>query len=380
MGGQRPRPARHELEAAGAYGPDGDQLVGPIDLVGWPVPVAIGVQRYPLPDGAAIPLLVWADRPPAATGTESARYWRRQRPTRNLLDAFISLDAADPAAIAAFAGRFGPLHLCAHGLPASHRAPPYWTPAAADLTSAHQVYCAAPVDPTTGLGFERAAAWQPFIESARALVVLAHLIASPSQGNDAGTRGAAIVDQIGHVWRIRRVLDDAGTALDRLDPPLPARKLGLALDGAEAIAPRLISDAVSEWLEIGNVRPRVIHEAGVFRLRYDAGGSVFGALAAALAAAVAQPAQWVICIHCARPDRRSRQPRADRRHFCDACRKNRVPARYAERDAARREREAHWWWSRGTAPRDICDLVRGTKLATVERWIARWQAAAREEE
>jgi hypothetical protein len=195
------------------------------------------------------------------------------------------------------------LHICRqHGWPSSHnRCPPDWRPESPEDLRGRGYLNSCPLIEGDGLYAEPLTAWRKFSREARAVL---RLIAEVEDGR-LGSQG------------------DWGVFLRSAPAPNDA-----------ATARELVCGYVTEWIEVGGVRPEVLWA--------DAGRSVlfgnrtlFGALAHQLLIALTNAPDLALCSECGNVFLPSRRPRLDQRHFCAACGRA-AAVRAAVRDHQRR--------------------------------------------
>jgi hypothetical protein len=210
--------------------------------------------------------------------------WPRDVDPRRMLDRFIRIRSG--ADVARFAGRYGVLGICEHGLPASHSPTPQPLPKSGTAT-----WCYA-------IGFFDTPQWEPierwfhFARQAETLVQIAaalHTAVMPSQDLWAGAfAGYATMPYTTEPW-------DHAT-----------HRFTLA-------------ECVNEWLALGNARPRFAWHAGDEAPAFELGGGTFATLALQLALAVAGQQALAICDGCQIPYTRERKPQTGRRNYCADC-------------------------------------------------------------
>lgn len=220
---------------------------------------------------------------------------------RGMLLEFVGLPQRDVSSIAAFAGRWGVLHLCSHELPRTH--PQTATPLPGD-TLREGPFCQTVYGEELE-GSESLIGWVWWARRARA------------------------------VLRIASVFAGSGKRVDRLEEwsvLLPAQQVAETAADIKLGRVRLARE-VETWLRVGAVVPRVdlLIEP---RLRV-AGWELFGMIALQLALAVTAGG-FAFCHECGQGYTPKRQPVAGRRTYCDECRHRKVPGRDAARDSRRR--------------------------------------------
>lgn len=98
----------------------------------------------------------------------------------------------------------------------------------------------------------------------------------------------------------------------------------------------ILAMVVNDWIELGNVRPRLDWDGEKPEIRFD--GSLFNALTVQLMAVTSKTGGTALCSSCGEPYLVSRRPRTGENHYCQdpECGK-----KAAQRDAARRYRQKH---------------------------------------
>lgn len=195
-----------------------------------------------------------------------------------LLEGFLSLADAKDKDILRYARQWGVLALCKHGLPTSHFSecrPLDWPgPCAEPLT-----------------------AWRHYAKEANALVRL-----SLKLGRNT----------------LPQKQDWSGLPLRRPPRSVEAGRL-------------LVAERITRWLTHGGVRARLAWRQTRPTMSFG-GGGLFGALAIQLMLAASRTSGVAICSGCGMGYLPSRQPRAKERHYCEECRRRKVPQRDAARD------------------------------------------------
>lgn len=235
----------------------------------------------------------------------------READPKGMLEAFIRIgDAAD---VLRFAGRFGILGICEHGLPASHNpAPPgyptvrFWEPCRPLGWMDGNGECWEPLD-----------RWFFFAGEARALLNIAENLRRGLAGSPDD-------------WR----------AIYANHPKESVDELCEALGRSVKAGRHYISFLLWEWLTWGNLKPALHWPTDETQpsLVMQTGGT-FGFLGLELLSALTGAHSIAACSGCGTPYLAERRPRPDRRNFCPAC-GPRVAARLRQRDhRARRQRE-----------------------------------------
>ena len=231
------------------------------------------------------------------------------------LGAFLRIKDAD--GVREFARRYGPLALCAHGVPATHN------PTVDD-----------PVGIDRGLGCrpvytEPVAAWLRLAAQARAILDVA---ASLHHNRRPDARS----------WRLAMGYGEDGTGATA---PTPIDSERLA-DYRE-----WLSIEINGWLRLDPPRP-------VFRWRPRPDVvlvcGTFGHIALQLAAACAGTADLMRCDSCRQPYvRKGRRAQAGRRNYCPGCRDSGAPQRDARRDFRQRQAQQRGRAARRRAGRTV---------------------------
>jgi hypothetical protein len=184
--------------------------------------------------------------------------WQNRDPA-GMLDAFLRIE--DAADVLKFAGRFGVLALCEHGVPFTHNPPGGFG------SSEHGCYFS--FHPTLyRVAQEPIARWLFWVQDAKKIIELAARI-----GQNA----------------------DSEPESDRI----------------------LVALEIDDWLRYGAVRPSIEWRGESPSLSFEAWP--FGLLALQMLFAVAGAAQVALCDGCGKPYLPRRKPRPDQRHFCTHC-------------------------------------------------------------
>jgi hypothetical protein len=261
---------------------------------------------------------------------------RYKRTRSTMLDNFIGLCDADdfPAAVLAFAKKWGVLGVCEHGLPCSHNQsfsgppclPMLVTPLPRGATHSFDTrtftWRAIENSRMPEVRFcEPIGAWWAWSRKMKALLAIA---AEVNQG-----KRARVED-----WNTLK--DICPTGLEEpyvKDLQVARRELAWELDG---------------WISIGQVRPRISwnRTPSGWRFNLDAvsiGPNLFGLLALYIASEVSGTGKGiVICSSCARSYRPERRLNPNHRNYCPDCRGDsgkQAARRDAARDYRRRQRE-----------------------------------------
>lgn len=263
---------------------DSGRQTRPLAARQWAIPAHVELQGE---------RLLWSDEPS-----------RVGRVGPHLLEGFVSLADAPPERILSYATRWGVLELCEHNMPPSHQT--------------LQGGLCAPRETRDGRFFEPVAAWRWWANRAKATLTIA---AQLHHGAIAPTTE----------W-------EAAIALEsRPHPP------GYQRHSRVEKAWRELAFYLNHWLRVGRVRPLVelveAREGRAYRPAILLGvGGLFGALAIHLVLAVSRTNGLALCSNCGAGYSPFRQPRTGERHYCEDCRKGKVPQRDAARDFWKRKR------------------------------------------
>ena len=220
----------------------------------------------------------------------------RDAVTVGALDAFIRLRSGQD--VLRFAGRYGVLNICEHGVPASHNP----MPPMAGFGGYNGPGGCFPAGWEHGLVREPIDAWFHFARQAAAMLRVGAALRQGQPGSPT----------------------DWGTIFVASERPLVPEDLSFGRI--------VLSNVVNEWLAIGNVRPTFrwwsTAEAPVFTL----GGGAFANLAVQLMLAISGSQAVAVCDGCQRTYfRQGRSPQAKRRNFCSDCGEP-MRARLSKRD------------------------------------------------
>jgi len=223
---------------------------------------------------------------------------------KGMLDAFVRIE--DSRDVRRFAGRYGVLEICRHGLPASHNRP---------YASGEATYPSADIDWCYPLGWERRRRpWEPigrWFHFRRQATALIKIGAAVRQGRrpDASDWAA--------------LYEGLYAAPPHHDLPLEAHRA-------------LLQSWINFWLSWGGVRPTLDWRKP--QPDFYVGGGTFGILALQLMLAVSGGHTLALCTGCGKPYRRRREPQAGRRNYCPNC-GEKVAARDRKRAERARRRE-----------------------------------------
>jgi hypothetical protein len=258
-------------------------------------------------------------------------------PGSGMLRGFIELANASDVEIREYARRWGPLVLCAHGLPIGHH--PFTV-----LTEPAVPSC-------SPLGWGGHSWWEP-IERWRAL-----------------SRGASAILRLAAELHARRPGTDEDWRTLFGSKPRPASDLLDRIFASADFARRMsyLAWEVQNWLVMGQVIVRIHAVRGRTVLRIG-GRSLFGALAYSIALAVSKARGQTICSYCDRLFTPSRRPSGPKRSCCPDCKKSRPDIRAAERDYRDRKRRALELLTRGTPPAEV-DILVGARRGSSAKWL-----------
>ena len=289
-----------QFELAGMVG-----LEGFLRVAWWPIGEARPPLRVRL--DAASEHLHWLHPQPG----EPSYIEYLKRPAANpsgMLDAFVRIKGADD--VLRFARRYGPLSLCEHGLPASHRPVPRFR---LDKPPADS-YCR-PVGYPSNCS-EPVGRWYFYVRLARALLE----IGAASWQERPGSKTS---------WK---------DVFDEEDDDYQDRML--AMLGESVAVDRLALSAVASdrWLDDGNLRLNWFWAPRLGEPLSWLGNDTFSLLAVQLVAALSRAGDMAICDGCSRVYPRKRRAQRKRRNFCPAC-GVKVSNRLRQRDLRVRRKE-----------------------------------------
>lgn len=284
--------------------------------------------------------------------------WRVPEDTDALLNDFLALaepveepedrDAATepvPDRILEFARAYGPLELCeGHGQPLSYCRAHFreeWT----DPETGH-THAGCPL-----LEPEPLTAWRYWADRAAATLRLAQALRDGEWGREEDwatvtqtsleafrNRRAAAVGLADLVDRLAAdsTVEHDREALEGMPAwdveKLYGEKYGAPQERQSRWSPHLqLEGVLQEWLDLGQVRPRVEWREGRGPRLRDYGRRLFGSLAHRLVCAAVGEQRRATCDGCGALHLPERKPRADRRNFCETCRRNKVPQKLRKR-------------------------------------------------
>jgi hypothetical protein len=259
-----------------------------------------------------------------------------------LLEDFIKLIDASKEQIRAYAERWGVLQICKHGYSRSHNSatwPRSWLHLSRWARYVPESWCQPlrfqcginqcgkktpankPLLPLYGEkgclsmdfyeeGWEPIERWRYFSSQARAILKIA---ANVNQDL------VAMPDDWELVYQAYK---------NELDPRLDRQNID---DNR-----RLISFALNDWLQLGDVRPQFVWKDEMPKLEIG-GPTLFSHLAVQLTLVASRTQAIVFCSHCGNQYRPSKRPNRNRRNFCDKCVEKKVPVALASHDYRKRK-------------------------------------------
>jgi hypothetical protein len=255
-----------------------------------------------------------------------------------LLEQFLRLRDAPAGEIHRYALRWGVLGLCEHDFPAQHP-PDYWPSRPIEAHACPYRYA----DPY-GFGPARASntrSRQARRGSERASYRRADFHYCVVRGVVEDGRFVGEPWEPVEVWRTwaRRAY-----ALLAIAAALQQNRVGAAVDWQLASdtkmrAPQtptngwdILTELADYWLKAADVRPRPQFQAGQIRLTLSSASgasSLFGAIALQLVLAISGAPGFSICDGCRNVFEPLRSPREGEHHYCQDCRKRKLPQRHA---------------------------------------------------
>lgn len=228
-------------------------------------------------------------------------------PGTGLLQSFLKLREAEARPILGFARRWGPLGFRLSDLPAS-RSFPWQGP----IRKARGIADAVVRWPR-GEYRESLEEWRRLATQAHSLLRIAGRLFGGTPGNDDD-------------WmNVSPQLAESYPRDSRLSPEL------VGLEWSHLVF------VLREWIAQGGVRPNVSERAGSLRLSLS-GDRLLGALAVQLLFAASRRKGIYVCSECGKEFRPSRNPPANKRHFCARCRTGGAPERHAARAYYKRKK------------------------------------------
>ena len=282
-----------------------------VELSAWRIPT-----RIELHDGYLV-----ATDPPSE--------WKSVGPNRaGLLVGFARLADADDDQILDFARTWGLLELCGHNQPRTHT-----SRSTTQLGSAPTPVCGELLP----AGGEPVEIWRTYASQAAAFLAIHSRLLHGNDTNEAMweplrplfPRFLDLPDDT-RPEGLRQVHDFAGRSgrignIRITIPPLNEARPAIAY-------------AVRRWMTMGAVGVQFEWTASIGTLTFG-GQSLFGALATLVAVTLSGAEGPILCSHCRLPYNPTRKPRGPR-HFCQTCRDDGQPQKYAKRDhSARKARQ-----------------------------------------
>jgi len=219
------------------------------------------------------------------------------------LDAFLKLAAAPPEKIVDFVRRWGILSVCAHGRPSSH------LPTCRPLGSSEG-------GSVSWSGWEPLHSWYFYARQARAMLGVLIDLRLGDMPKETDWR-AIIGGPLGYANMMPADYD----LLDH-DPELGMFR---SIDGHRQV----LANYVTSWLDMAGLHPEMHWDPDAEGPQIvlvptwgglsDMAPTLFGILAAQLAAAIASPGGLYYCTECGVPFRPQRKPRYDRDAYCHQC-------------------------------------------------------------
>lgn len=300
----------------------------PLNKMEWTVPEGPSLEaRHRGSDGAhrryecseePVPedwVLVWPPRGQRLFGVKTGS---SQKPNRRLLLTFAALAEARPSKVRTFAQRYGPLGLCEHGTPCTHRES--GAVFGLDAAEIDDQDC----DP---LPEERILDWQRFARQANSML---DIVIELDQRNLASR----------DLWEPLRVLTPPVDLTKRLattdrearqrwPSALPDQDQRKALNEQRAV----LSAYISEWLLMAGIRPRFDWSPSRRGVDLVGRGSLFAAVALQLADIASGGVLIARCDECHCLFTPTRRPSPKREVFCKAKCKEARKKRYHRRKA-----------------------------------------------
>ena len=308
---------RTELDLSG-FSADQVPLIGGV----WRRPPACVIESTE--DGE---VLRWDGRTTEAVG--------RAGPDPALAQSFARLADASTLRIRKFGERYGPLDLCAHGLPRTHLPRRLWRYCKEEEVEGHRSID----ERLRPVVAESVDTWRTIANSAAAVLRLAAAVQS-----DDGIKKDQTWDGLTWLlpditpvngWRFGHYSGSAAQQFGN-GQVTKATPGGFRPGRARIEAHQTLAYAIGRWLELADVKFSITYRDDETKLELLA-GSLFGAVGVQLALLASGSRAWEICSNCGKAfvPRKKRTP-AGRRSYCDdeACR--RAVSRDAKRDQRRR--------------------------------------------
>jgi len=293
-------------------------------------------------------------------GSESATVTGREVDAVDLLGRFSRIK--DPTDALDYAQAFGPLGICGHGHPICHAAlpagglifglePEEQSVHSTASMSVDNFYCAPFRFPDGRFG-ERVEWWLKIAEAVRACIRVSTSLQSARrpQSKDLAAIYKLLLYELNPPPITRQILpEDQIEKEARLyanDGPVASEIRGARADGFRSNAWALIFELLNKWLIACPVRLYFTFAESRpvdFSMSFVAGDQrgCFPALVFELVGRIrAIKGKWMVnCAHCPHLVSPRREPRPGQRVFCDQCRAEGWPVRYALRDYYARERK-----------------------------------------
>lgn len=244
-----------------------------------------------------------------------------------LLVRFARLADVEDEAIRRFAQTWGMLDLCGHDQPRTHSSAP-------TSQLGHDPGSLCPL-PRSGPPGEPVDIWRTYAGQAGAFLVIHQCLLDGTKTTPA-------------MWEPLRPLFPGFFEPPDAPPPRRLREVRDYHGRAGTIGPIRISIptlrearpavayAVRRWMALGAVGVRFEWTGSIGTITFG-GQSLFGALATLVAVTLSGADGPILCSHCRLPYNPSRKPRGPR-HFCEECREDGQPQKYAKRDFNNRNR------------------------------------------
>jgi hypothetical protein len=279
-----------------------------------------------------------------------------------LLDRFCKIESAHDALI--FAKTFGPLGICSHGNPICHADTPgggllydpeqgkaSGVPAVSPPTP-ERFYCSPARRSDDGRLGERVEWWLKLAAAMRACLKVSTSLQKARRPNakDLGVINKILIHELEPLPITRQLLPEEQLAEEAAqyggDGPVLPEVFGSRVDGFRSRAWELVFHLINEWLIACPVRLYFTYTDSRpvdFSMSFIAGDQrgCFPALVFELVGRIrAAKGNWMVnCAHCPHLVSPRREPRPGQRVFCDQCRAEGWPLRYALRDYYARKRK-----------------------------------------
>lgn len=270
-------------------------------------------------------------------------------PSANVFEDFLNLADAAPNKVLRFARRNGMLGLCAHRLP-------QWHVPRTVSGDGYVHFCESMRVGSHGFT-ESVDSWRMISRSAGAIVALAK-----------GSLRAKLdkQEEWNHAIWLPKKLSKWGNEAKRHSKILSHKK------PAESKLLEHMCFIASEWIRCSGVAPSLSSQGGKFCITFslpEKGFTLFGVLAAQLAAVLASDQSLKLCAHCRTVVEAGRNIGRDKHTFCSDCRSAKKPALYATRAWRARRAEAIRQVGKGCPIDQVASRV-GTSSAQVSKWAS----------